>query len=267
MLDEMDNADLHSGQLRKIVNTGHSRAGGYVHRVAGNYRVYGPMALAAIGKVLRTPLMKRSIVIDMQRSTRKLPSIADLEDDDLLPYIRHRLVEWSQTVVLNSNPTLPMINRIADNWRPLIAIGDTFQKWSERVRDTASALQRGYREDDAAVNILKNIRSIVNEYHLDPIFTSELLVKLHAFEGGDINWSEWRGPKDDQVPKKLSPADLGLLVGRFGIKSKTVWEKGRKKKDRQGGKGYQVADFESAWTKYDPLDADTPTPPLKRKAA
>jgi hypothetical protein len=270
MLDEMDNADLHAGQLLKIVNTGHSRAGGFVYRVAGNYRVYGPMALAAIGKVLPTPLMKRSIIIDMQRTDRKLPSIGDLENDALLPYLNHRLVQWSQTVTLNSNPTLGMINRVADNWRPLIAIGDSFPKWSTKVRDTAKKLQNTYRDDDAAVNVLKNIRAIVDRDNLDPIFSSEMLIKLHEFEGGDINWSEWRGLKDDQTPKKLTAADLGLLVGRFGIKSKTVWAKGRTKKNRVGGKGYQIADFEKAWAKYDPEpEADTPThqKQLKRKAA
>jgi hypothetical protein len=55
-----------------------------------------------------------------------------------------------------------------------------------------------------------------------------------------------------------------LLVGRFGIKSKTVWAKGRKKNDTTGsGKGYEVADFKKAWAKYDPegREADTPDTP------
>jgi hypothetical protein len=140
MLDEMDNADLHSGALRKIINTGHSRAGGFVHRVAGTYSVFGPMALAAIGKVLPTPLMKRCVAIDLQRSPKKLPSIADMESDPMLPYVMHRILKWSQGVTLSGNPDLPMINRIADNWRPLIAIGDTFPQWSEKAREVATSV-------------------------------------------------------------------------------------------------------------------------------
>jgi hypothetical protein len=69
MLDEMDNADLHTGALRKIINTGHSRAGGFVHRVTGTCSVSGPLALATIGKVLPTPLMKRCDYVFVFRSS------------------------------------------------------------------------------------------------------------------------------------------------------------------------------------------------------
>ena len=229
-LDELDNADLHSGAVRKIINAGHSRAGGFVNRVAGSYRVYGPMALAGIGRALPTPLMKRCIIIDMQRSNRKLPSIADLESDELMPYLRHRLDVWSQTVNLNINPTMPMINRIADNWRPLIAIGDSFPKWSEKVRATAAALQRTYREDDAAVNLLKNIRTIAARDNLDPIFTwscSPSCTNLRAATSLGRNGVDQRMIRSRRnFPRPIWDYCSAALVSGLGLYGKKVARKG-----------------------------------------
>ena len=262
MLDEMDNADLRGRKLRAIVNAGHSRSGGTVDRASGEYQVFGPMALAAIGHVLPIPLMKRCIVIDLQRSPKRMPSADDMDGDPMLPYVLFRIKKWTQDTTLNSNPKLPdySINRTADNWRSLIAIGDSFgPEWSHKVRDVAEKIAHSYRDDDAAVTLLRDIKLIVDSEKLDPIFTAELLSKLHALEGGDMTWSEWRGPKDDRSPRKLTANDLGGphgLLGRFGIKSHSQWTAGGRK-ERRGGKGYRREQFELAWARYCP-DDDTP---------
>lgn len=54
-----------------------------------------------------------------------------------------------------------MKNRIADNWRPLIAIADCFGPyWSEAARDAAITFAHAYHDEDAGVVLLSDIRDI-----------------------------------------------------------------------------------------------------------
>jgi hypothetical protein len=48
--------------------------------------------------------------------------------DPVIDYIYGRLRSWAREVTLDADPVLPpqLRNRQADNWRPLIAIADSF---------------------------------------------------------------------------------------------------------------------------------------------
>jgi len=44
---------------------------------------------------------------------------------------------WRRDVELKSDPDMPLRNRMADNWRPLISIADTLG-WGEQARAARS---------------------------------------------------------------------------------------------------------------------------------
>ena len=71
LIDEADNADLgHNGQLRAVLNSGHSKGGGITRLIDGEpkrFATFAPVAIAAIGS-LPLPILARSVVINMQRS-------------------------------------------------------------------------------------------------------------------------------------------------------------------------------------------------------
>ena len=62
-------------------------------------------------------------------------------------------------------------------------------------------------------------------------------------------WSEWRGPLDNQVPHKLSPGSLALMLAPFKIRPKTIWPLRRGAGD-ESAKGYVRSQFEAAWSSY-----------------
>jgi len=141
LVDEGDNLGLvFNSTLRAVLNSGHRKGGRTTRFVGGDARpfsTYAPMAIAAIG-MLPLPIMHRSIVIHMKRAppTRPLRHFEENDLEDLnISYTMNR--RWARDAKLNHDPELPKVlrNRAADNWRPLIAIADTFgPAWAERAR-------------------------------------------------------------------------------------------------------------------------------------
>ena len=62
-------------------------------------------------------------------------------------------------------------------------------------------------------------------------------------------WSEWRGPRDNETPRKLSQGALARMLSPFGIRPKTIWPPRRGTRDRSA-KGYLRKQFETAWASY-----------------
>ena len=83
------------------------------------------VAAAAIG-VLPLPIMHRSIVVHMERSTRELRRFD--ENDQAVNEAYRMIRAWARDAQLQYDPKLPkeLRNRPADNWRPLISIADSF---------------------------------------------------------------------------------------------------------------------------------------------
>jgi hypothetical protein len=120
LIDEVDNMSIVKN-MRAVLNEGH-QAGGSVTRTGSEgevieYPVYGPVALAGIGR-LPASLMSRSLVIKLYRSTKQLPSLGDV-----LPLWNEQFSMWAEQASLDSDPQMPQImGREADKWRPLIAM-------------------------------------------------------------------------------------------------------------------------------------------------
>jgi hypothetical protein len=257
LLDEVDNLDLMTNSaLLAVANSGHRRGGKvarYVAPAVCEFSTFAPMALAAIGR-LPLPLAHRSVVIRMARDqTGDLQRLDEHNKDQCAERdaIHRAIFNWSRRVQLNSDPAMPaeLHDRRADNWRPLLAVADSFGPvWGDLARDAAVVLSRGHQDEDPAVTLLSDIRDTFYRHPTaDRLATAVIIAELVDLPSG--LWSEWRGPRDDQVARKLTPAGLARMLEPFGIRPKTIWPP-RRGTTEKSAKGYHRHDFEAAWASY-----------------
>jgi len=254
LMDEFDNQELSAkAALRAVLNAGY-RHGRKIHRGVGKnrraYRVFAPIAIAAIG-TLSLPLMSRSVVIRMQRNDRwRELRRFDFNNTGDLDRVYVQIRDWARYVKLNADPQLPpeLVDRLADNWRPLIAIADSFDpEWGRIARLTAVHFAKDWREEDVPILLLKSIREVFDTLGIDRITGKALLEALCRLE--DAGWSEFTGVKGDRPPHKLRNSELRTMLRMFGIESRNVWAMRGAPGDRSG-RGYYRSDFEAAWRAY-----------------
>jgi hypothetical protein len=270
LMDEFDNQEISTkAALRAVLNAGY-RKGRRVTRGVGKqwreYRVFAPIAIASIGP-LPLPLMSRSIIIRMKRHDGSLELRRFNRDDTRdLDRVYVQMRDWAREVTLNPDPKMPpeLRGRDADNWRPLIAIADSFGAELGRMARAAAVIfaQDRRREEDIGVILLRDIREVFDARGVDRISGKALLAALHELE--DAGWSEFYGIKGDaQTPHRLRNSELRAMLRAFGISTRSIWpEKG--KPGDHSGKGYYRTDFEAAWRAYcDEAEGDETGKPAK----
>ena len=249
LLDETEKYIEHGSDLHALLNEGHCK-GGTVLRVLGEklelreFAIFGAVAFARNGK-LPDDLEQRSIIVEMQRRRPDEP-LSELRDDrcELLERTARMCARWAEdnaTLVRDTDPDMGLlINRNADNWRPLFAIADLVgADWPERIRDAAAALAP--RESGSiGPTLLADIRTTFEEKALDRLASVEICEALTVMEGRP--WPDWK------AGKPLTPNQLARLLKPFGIVSDSV---------RVGGKtpkGYYRHQFIEAWDRYLPAE-------------
>lgn len=259
LIDEADNLGLReNGILRAVLNSGHLKGGNIRRLIMGapkKFNTFAPVAFAVIGS-LPLPLMQRSVVIHMERTADDNAALKRFDSGDsetmrriniVYGFIRH----WvAAKPTLDLDPALPkgLKNRVADNWRPLIAIADCFGPyWAQAAREAAITFTQAYHDEDAGVILLSDLRDIFNRTGADRMFTIDLIAALLEIE--DSGWSEYRGVRDDQTPRKLSQGEMARLLKPFKIKSQPIWPK-TKRISGTSRRGFYRSQFESAWQRY-----------------
>jgi hypothetical protein len=260
LLDETEKYVEHGGDLHGLLNEGHCR-GATVLRVLGEklklreFAIFGAVAFARNGK-LPDDLEQRSIIIEMQRRLAH-EALAELRDDRCESLRRAarmcaRFAEDNATLVGDTDPDMGlMINRNADNWRPLFAIAELVgADWPERIRDAAAALAPRESESIGPM-LLADIRTAFEENGLDRLASVEICEALTAMEGRP--WPDWR------AGKPLTPNQLARLLKPFGVVSDSVRIAGKTPK------GYYRHQFAEVWQRY--LASDGVNDPQHRNNA
>jgi len=82
-----------------------------------------------------------------------------------------------------------VFNRVADNWRPLLAIADVAGgEWPQRSRKALEAIQATVEDDSVRVQLLADIRAIFADRRAERLPSLKLVEDLAAIEGGP--WGE-----------------------------------------------------------------------------
>ncbi|MEV8106358.1 DUF3631 domain-containing protein [Streptomyces sp. NPDC088135] len=248
-------------ETRGLLNAGHQR-GRYVTRVVGNdhtphrFATFAMAAIAGIGDLPDT-VMDRSVVIRMRRRAEgeKVKPFRSRRDIPALHDLRDRIRAWARPLLeeaANLEPDMPVEDRAADTWEPLVIVADLAGgSWPRRARVACArmvAAEVAAEEDHpSGARILADIRRVFAAQHeVDSLSTEDLL--HHLRQDPESPWAEWgRGG--------LTARELGRMLREFGITSGNV-----RMADRTQRKGYMRNKFLDAWRRYcpsvHPVDAD-----------
>jgi uncharacterized protein DUF3631 len=218
LLDENEKYLEVGSDFHALLNEGHAQ-GATVLRVLGEklelreFGVFGAVAFARNGR-LPDDLEQRSIVIELYRRKVDEP-ISELRSERCasLEKIARMAARWSDDYradLADSDPDMgALINRTADNWRPLFAIADSIGgEWPARIRDAAMALAP--READSmGAMLLADIKTVFDDKKNDRLASVDTCESLTAMEGRP--WADWK------TGKPLTPNQLARLLKPFGI--------------------------------------------------
>jgi hypothetical protein len=262
--DEIEHSGLweRNKLLLAVFDAGH-RAGGCVTRVVKGevieFRCFAPLLIAAVRQQPLAPqLLSRSIIIQMENRVEGHDEIN--ADDPVFVPVRTALLHWASSFQRPKTCELPreLVGRAADNWRPLIEIGDTLG-YPATVRAVARTMHQP--AENPVVVLLWDIRRVfetcvlagytTDELGVTSLWTEDLLAALHRLP--DARWDEF-GLDEGLAPRKLGRKDLLRLLHTKYIRTRDVWKRiGDKRVSR---KGFYRKDFERTWIA---LFGDTPT--------
>ena len=264
LIDEADTFLGKNDEVRGIINAGHQRGSKVIRAekdsreefVVRSYDAFCPKAIAAIGRLPGT-IEDRAIVVTLQRATAqesaKLERLRVAHPSPELADIPRMLCRFAQDFrnqiaeVLRQGPEIPeaLNHREADNWEPLFAIADVAGgPWPERARKAALALSGSATWGVATrEQLLADIRKVFEAHGKDKLCTSTLLEEL--CKDAEAPWATYNHGRP------LDARALARLLRPLGILSKTI------RVDGAGtAKGYALADFEEAFERYVPRQAD-----------
>jgi hypothetical protein len=169
--------------------------------------------------------------------------------------LRGQLARWSADNLENlrrAKPRMPdgFYNRVACNWRALLAVGDLAGGgWPRAARASAKALT-SKEPGTVYAETLAAIRKMFEEQNTNRMFSEDIAKELHGVEGGA--WAEW-----GKNAKPISQNSLARLLKPIAPETMRIGD--------QQKKGYHLHQFVDVFARY--LDPDIPTcpptPPLQ----
>jgi hypothetical protein len=235
LMDEVDNMSIVKS-MRSILNDGHS-FGGSVTKIGKDGEVqsipvYGPVALAGIGRLPAT-LMSRSLVIRLHRSKLALERFDPREH-----HYASQFYAWAEQSNLNPNPQMPtqIVGRDADKWRPPIAIADSFDQGTI-AREVALKFINESDSLDQKEQVLRDTHKVFNRAKVKILTVDVLYEKLKEDKEGDHEAFY----EEHKITKRV----VGNILAEFQIRSRP---------HRFGGgkvvKCWFKEDFEDMWKRY-----------------
>ncbi|MGH3859974.1 DUF3631 domain-containing protein [Actinokineospora sp.] len=253
LVDEADTIfGPHAGgheEVRGLLNAGHQR-----NRPTNRYNAatqtvetlptFAMAALAGIGAMPDT-IEDRAVIIRMRRRAA---------GETVAPY-RHRrdrpnlhdnatgLNGWlrsSLAILEASEPAMPVEDRAADTWEPLVAVAELAGgDWPNRARAAVLALTAEASENTEQSDRVRLLIDCHAAFTRDPALpTAVLLDRLKADQ--EALWVTYGAAG-------LTAAKLGALLREYGIRSGNV-----RFPNGAQVKAYQRADFSDAWARYCP---------------
>ena len=250
LLDEADTvfgrkaSDSHE-DLRGIINAGHQRNRPYVRwdamaRQREDCPTLAMAALAGIGDLPDT-IMDRAVIIRMRRRApgETVEPYRTRRDRPPLEAIRRgQIASWARAhrpELARMAPDLPVEDRAADNWEPLIVVADLVGgDWPARARTAALLLcaEDNDADTDASLGLrlLADIRDIFASLTVSFLPSADLTAKLrNASEG------PWQG-------LDLTMHKLAFLLKPYRVRPR--------QNDARTARGYHAPDFADPFRRY-----------------
>ncbi|WP_083459957.1 DUF3631 domain-containing protein [Jiangella muralis] len=234
--------------LRGLLNAGFQRGLNYGRTVGPShipteFEVFAMAALAGIGRMPDT-IEDRAVVVQMRRRkpSERVSPYRRRRDSPALVELSERLALWAQGAIgalSTAEPDLPVEDRAADTWEPLIAVADAIGgDWPARARRAAEALTAEAEEHDSEaslnVRLLGDIRDIFTAMTVSFLPSKELCNRLQQVE--DAPWRDF----------EMNPSKLGRRLAEYDIRTGHNTAK--------TARGYCLPDFLDAFERYLPAD-------------
>lgn len=252
-------------ELRAILNAGFE-PGGYIMRCArgsnGGVLKLPTFGMACVGGIGNFPetLASRSVVVTMRRkaadedvtqyrpvrhASRIRPIKTALQDalEPLWADFEARCDWLGSDVPEGESARLPVTNREADVWEPLIAIADLAgNDWVERARKACLELVKRKSEqaptEATGVQLLEDIKVIFDLKRVETMKTEDLMAALSS-----IQHSPWNHGK-------YTPAWLANRLALYGIEPTRL----PRRRGEPQRRGYKKAAFVEAWARFCPVE-------------
>ena len=249
-------------EVRGLINAGHQRnrptlrVTGPEHKPTA-FPTFAMAALAGIGDLPDT-VMDRSVVIRMRRRAagEKVAAFRTTRDTPALHAIRDRLSAWLKPLykrALAMEPPMPVEDRAADTWEPLVVIADLAGgEWPALAR-TACRVMTDYEagqdeEGGLRTRLLVGIRRAFAAEN-DPAVLGTMRLLEHLNADREAPWAEYGA-------NGLTPRGLQELLKPYGISSAN-----RRFPGGTQAKGFARNQFLDTWARYCPEPAPAAEPP------
>jgi Protein of unknown function (DUF3631) len=235
--------------LRGLLNAGHQRNRPAKRYDAASNRVesiptFAMAALAGIGAMPDT-IEDRAVIVRMRRRApgETVAPYRHRRDRPSLRELSEQLTTWLRldlSVLESAEPAMPLEDRAADTWEPLIVVADhAGGHWPDCARRaaellTAETVDSG--DTSTRIRLLLDCRTAFADQEAIP--TTVLLERLNA---------ELEAPWREYGSHGLSGRKLGLLLNEYEIRSTTIRFPGLGQ-----AKGYRRIEFADAWSRYCP---------------
>ena len=264
LVDEADtifggkNAEANE-DLRGLLNAGHQRNRPAIRwdaatRSLETIPTFAMAALAGIGAMPDT-IEDRAVVIRMRRRApgESVAPFRHRRDRPALTALAASLARWlggHLAELEKAEPVMPLEDRAADTWEPLIAVADLAAgEWPALARHAAVVLTAD-RDQGADVSdrirLLADCRAAFGD--ADALPTTTLVTRLR---------SDPEAPWADHGPGGITPKRLAAMLRDYDIRSANI----RFGEPIGQAKGYYRADFTDAWARYCPTPAGEPSHP------
>lgn len=266
LLDEADTifgpaAQGANEDLRGLLNAGHQRNRPTIRYDAARQQIetiptFAMAALAGIGAMPDT-IEDRAIVIRMRRRApgEKVAPYRSKRDGPALRTLAAALNKWLRKhgrELEQATPEMPVEDRAADTWEPLIAVADLAGgAWPAKARNACTVLTTDHESSTDVpirVRLLIDCRTAFGD--LPALPTVVLLDRLAA--DPEAPWATY-GSRGDG----LTAMKLGNLLREYEIRSANT-----RFPDGTQAKAYLRADFADAWARYCPNPEPAETAPL-----
>jgi hypothetical protein len=263
LIDEADTkfgskrAAEQNDDLRALLNAGFQR-GRDARRCVGpmnkveEFPTFAMVALAAIGALPDT-ITDRAINVRMQRRAagRTVAKFPLRRDKPRLKALGNELAEWAGAVLAAlkvAEPLLPVDDRAADTWEPLVSVADAAGgSWPARSRRACTVMTAEAEQVDTEASLgrllLAGVRETFSTIRLAEIPSADMVTHLRAIE--DAPWSAF----------DLDQRKLARRLSEYGVKADRMYVTGPDGKRRQA-RGYRLTDLTDPFTRYlsDPPD-------------
>jgi hypothetical protein len=249
LLDEADSYVRDNEDLRGVLDAGHRRDGAVIRTVGEDHEprrfsAWAPVVLAAIGHLPGT-IEDRSIKVSLRRRKPDEPvEPLRLDRADGLEKLARMAARWAAdhfAALTTGDPAMPadIVNRTADNWRPLFAIADLVgNTWPGRARRAAIELAAG-GDDQGSIReaLLSDIQAAFAAKTADRMASEDLVAYLTGLD--DRPWPEYR------AGKPITKVQIARLLKPLPVSSGTI-----RLDDGRTAKGYYRRAFDDVFARY-----------------